>query len=244
LDKLIKEAAEKIKNSQYTIAFTGSGISVESGIPSFRGENGIWSKYDPNSLELDYFYANPKESWLVIKEIFYDYFGVAKFNPAHDVLAKMEKKGLLECIITQNIDNLHQEAGNTIVHEFHGNSKKLVCTKCNAHFGVEEETFQKLPPKCKKCDGLLKPDFIFFGEQIPSAAYSASIAAAQKAEVCLVVGTTGEVMPANHMPVLAKQNGATIIEINPERSKLTDSITDIWLKGKASEVLEKLFAQL
>lgn len=240
METLLKESAELIKKSSYNIAFTGSGISVESGIPSFRGEDGIWSKYDPMSLELSYFHANPRESWAVIKEIFYDYFGVAKFNRAHEVLGLMEQKGMLECIITQNIDNLHQEAGNTVVYEFHGNSKKLVCTACQSHFDVEESVFRNIPPACVKCEGLLKPDFIFFGEQIPPDAYMASMKAAGKAKVCLVVGTTGEVMPANQIPVIAKQSGATIIEVNPEKSMLTDRITDIWLRGKASEVMDKL----
>ena len=240
METLIKESAALIKKSKYNIAFTGSGISVESGIPPFRGEHGIWSKYDPMVLDLNYFFSNPKESWSVIKEIFYDYFGVAKFNRAHEVLGLMEKAGLLECVITQNIDNLHQEAGNTVVHEFHGNSKKLVCTSCQKHFDVDESVFLNIPPGCAECQGLLKPDFIFFGEQIPPDAYMASMQAAEKAEVCLVIGTTGEVMPANQIPVMAKQSGATIIEVNPVKSMLTDRITDIWLQGKASEVMDKL----
>lgn len=239
-DELIQKAAKIIKNSKYNVAFTGSGISVDSGIPSFRGEDGIWNKYDPMSLELNYFFSEPRASWFVIREIFYDYFGKARYNRAHEVLAMMEQKGMLECVITQNIDNLHQEAGNTIVHEFHGNSKKLVCTSCREHFEVEECIFKKLPPACKKCNGLLKPDFIFFGEQIPQDAYKASMEAAEKARVMLVIGTTGEVMPANYIPVAARQSGATIVEINPEKSLLTDKITDIHLKGKASEVLNKL----
>ncbi len=242
--ELIQEASELIKNSNYTAAFTGSGISVESGIPSFRGKDGIWSKYDPNTLELHFFYTYPKESWNVIKEIFYDFFGVAKFNRAHEVLALMEKKGLLKGITTQNIDNLHQEAGSIIVHEFHGNSKKLVCTKCNEHYDITEDIFLSLPPKCWKCDGLLKPDFIFFGESIPQDAYQASIQLAQNSEVFLVIGTSGEVMPANYMPVLAKESGARIIEVNPTESRFTNQITDIFLQGKSNEVMDKLAVEL
>ena len=244
MDTLLKEAARLVRESEFTTAFTGSGISVESGIPSFRGKDGIWAKYDPMSLELNYFFSNPGASWEVIKEIFYDYFGVARFNRAHEVLGLLEKKGMLECVITQNIDNLHQEAGNTIVHEFHGNSKKLVCTSCKSHFDVDESIFKNIPPSCASCSGLLKPDFIFFGEQIPPDAYMASVKAAEKSEVMLIIGTTGEVMPANQIPIYAKQNGATIIEINPEKSLLTDRITDIWLQGKASEVLDKLAKQI
>ena len=243
MDK-IKEAARIIKNAQKVGAFTGSGISVESGIPSFRGEDGIWAKYDPQALELNYFFNFPRESWSVIKEIFYDYFGVARFNRAHEVLAILEKNGILAGVTTQNIDNLHQEAGSNKVYEFHGNSKKLVCTECKGHFNVEEDVFANLPPACSKCNGLLKPDFIFFGEGIPQEAYQNSVQLAQNADAYLVVGTTGEVMPANYMPVLAKENGASIIEINTEPSRFTGSVTDVFLQGKASVVLNELLKEI
>ncbi len=129
----LQKAVEVLRRSKYTIAFTGAGISVESGIPPFRGENGIWNKYDPATLELGFFYENPKESWEVIKQLFYDFFGNAECNTAHKVLARMEEKGLLKCVITQNIDNLHQQAGSKVVHEFHGNSQKLVCVQCRTY---------------------------------------------------------------------------------------------------------------
>ncbi len=241
---LIKEAAALLRKSKQTTAFTGSGISVESGIPSFRGSDGIWSKYDPQTLELNYFFSHPEASWNVIKEIFYDYFGSAKFNMAHEVLARMEKEGMLKAVITQNIDNLHQEAGNTRVYEFHGNSKKLICTSCSARIDVFEDVFKNIPPKCENCEGLLKPDFIFFGEGIPQDVYQMSTLLAQNSDVFLVIGTTGEVMPANYMPVLARQNGAKIIEINTEHSRFTNEITDIYLQGKAGEVMGKLAGEL
>lgn len=244
MDEKIKEAAKLIMHSKYLGAFTGSGISVESGIPPFRGENGIWAKYDPQTLELNYFFSYPKESWSVIKEIFYDFFGTAKFNRAHEVLAILEKMGLLKGITTQNIDNLHQEAGSKTVYEFHGNSKKLICTGCRSHFDVDKDTFKKIPPFCEKCNSLLKPDFIFFGEMIPTDAYQNSSVLAENSDVFLVIGTTGEVMPANGMPVLAKQAGAKIIEVNTEHSRFTSGITDIFLKGKASEVLDQLLNEL
>ena len=236
----IIEAVDLLKNSKYTIAFTGAGISVESGVPPFRGENGIWNKYDPKTLELGFFHNNPLESWEVIKQLFYDFFGKAKPNKAHIVLAELEKKGLLKCVITQNIDNLHQQAGSKVVHEFHGNSHKLVCTKCRSYFDFKLVDFENLPPLCEKCNGLLKPDFIFFGEGIPPDAYQNSVEAATKAEVVILIGSTGEVMPAAQIPYLAKQNGATIIEINTENSNFTHSITDVFIKGKATEVMGRL----
>lgn len=237
---LLAQATAILKQSNYTIAFTGAGISVESGVPPFRGEHGIWSQYDPRTLELDYFHEYPYESWLVIRELFYKFFGDAKSNPAHFGLAGLEKKGLLKSIITQNIDNLHQQAGSHEVYEFHGNSQKLICLQCSHGFVPSDIDFEKLPPRCS-CGGVIKPDFIFFGENIPVEAYERSIDAAGSAEVVIVIGSTGEVMPAAQMPYIAKQNGATIIEINPGISKFTNTITDIHLAGKAGETMIELF---
>jgi NAD-dependent deacetylase len=240
MDSSFRQAADLLKQSNYTTAFTGAGISVESGIPPFRGATGLWSKYDPVVLDIGYFHSNPLESWRVIKEIFYDFFGKAKPNRAHKVLALMEQKGLLKNIITQNIDNLHQEAGSREVYEFHGNSRELICTKCGKKFVMQDIDFENLPVTCDVCGGLVKPDFIFFGEGIPQEAYSKSLEAAEKADVFLVIGTTGEIMPASQIPVIAKNNGAKIIEINIEPSNYTFQITDIFLKGKATEIMERL----
>jgi len=244
MDLLIKEAAKLIKESDYTLAFTGAGISVESGVPPFRGEHGLWNKYNPEVLDLGYYLDHAEECWVYIREIFYDFFADAKPNPAHLVLAKMEQVGLLQAIVTQNIDNLHYEAGNKVVHEFHGNSKRLKCLKCGTVYNVSEVDLKSLPPKCKNDGEILKPDFIFFGEGIPHEAYSNSFAAAEKAKICLIIGSTGEVTPASYVPRTAKQSGATIIEINPEESMFTSQITDIHLKGKASEVMTKLANEL
>jgi len=240
MESLIKAAIDSIKKSKYTIAFTGAGISVESGIPPFRGEHGLWNKYNPEVLDLGYYLENQEKCWHYIREIFYDFFADAKANSAHVILAKMEKNGLLNAIVTQNIDNLHQEAGSKTVYEFHGNSKKLKCLKCEKTYSAGEFDFQNIPPKCVNDGEILKPDFIFFGEGIPPEAYSNSFAAAEKADVCLIIGSTGEVMPASQVPRTAKQNGATIIEINPEESLFTNQLTDIHLKGKAGDVLTEL----
>lgn len=240
MDILIREAAELIKKSDYTIAFTGAGISVESGIPPFRGENGLWNKYDPKVLELDYYLGHQEECWHFIREIFYDFFADAKPNAAHKILARMEQKGYLKSIITQNIDNLHQEAGSRIVREFHGNSKKLRCLHCGRVYDAGAIDFNHLPPRCVNDHQILKPDFIFFGEGIPGEAYSNAFADAEKADVCIVIGSTGEVMPAAYIPHTAKANGAVIIEINPGESKFTYPITDIYLQGKAGPFLERM----
>ena len=233
-------AAKLIKNSKLTVAFTGAGISVESGIPTFRGKDGLWSKYNPEILDIDFFIQNPKESWLKIKEIFYDYMKNVKPNLAHIFLAELEKKNLLKAIITQNIDNLHQEAGSKNVIEFHGTAKKLNCLNCYQKYDVNEINLNILPPICPKCKGLLKPDFVFFKEPIPTDAFNKSIEYANKAEVMLVIGTTGEIIPASEIPKIAKQNGAKIIEINIEESNYTNTITDIFLKEKATVAAKKL----
>ncbi len=240
MKELIQKAAELLRNSKHTTAFTGAGISVESGIPPFRGEDGLWSKYDPIVLDINYFNANPGHSWEVIKEIFYDFFGAATPNAAHYFLARLEKEGLLSSVITQNIDNLHQEAGSCKVHEYHGSSRNLICTKCGQSYLSSEVQLDQLPVSCIKDGGLLKPDFVFFGEAIPEEAQKASNEEAFQSEVFILIGTTGEIMPASLIPRMAKENGATIIEINPNESNYTPGITDIFLQGKATDICSKL----
>ncbi len=246
LEKPIEKAVSLIKNSDYTVAFTGAGISVESGIPPFRGEGGLWNSYDPNILDLNNYLQAPDKSWPAIKALFYDFFGKAKPNEAHYKLAELERKGLLKEIITQNIDNLHQLAGSRIVHEFHGRSNYFVCTKCGKNYNVTEINIGSHPPYCldSQCRALLKPDFIFFGEGIPEIAYQASLNAARLAKVFIIIGTSGEIMPASSIPVLARQNGCQIIEINPNHSNFTHQITDVFIQANASEGLSRLVAKL
>ncbi|MFW6001539.1 MAG: SIR2 family NAD-dependent protein deacylase [Halanaerobium sp.] len=239
-----KKAAQMIKDSSHITAFTGAGISVESGVPPFRGKEGLWNKYDPAILDINRFYADPEKIWGYIKEIFYDYFAEAEANPAHKALAELENQDLIKAVITQNIDNLHQEAGSKNVIEFHGNSKKLVCTKCGNRYTVDESIFAVLPPKCDDCQGVLKPDFVFFGESIPDKALDLSYQEAEKADLFLVIGTTGEVYPASMIPIYAKDSGAEIIEINTKKSNFTDRITDIFLKDKASIAVQKIAEEL
>lgn len=243
-DKL-KKASELINNSNHVTAFTGAGISVESGIPPFRGENGVWNKYDPSKFSIDYFYENPEHSWKLIKEVFYELYNKASPNQAHKILADWENRGIIDAVITQNIDGLHQRAGNNEVYEFHGTTSKLVCLDCNHKIKLDDENdifelLADLPPKCPKCGGILKPDFIFFGEGIPQAAYRSSINESKIADLFLVIGTTGEVMPASLIPQEAKSKGAKIIEVNIKPSNYTNNITDIFLEGKATKVMQKL----
>ena len=240
MDK-IKKAVNLILSSKHIVAFTGAGVSVESGIPPFRGENGLWNKYNPVFLDKYYFNENPEYSWKMIKEIFYDFFGKAKPNKAHIVLSKWEERDIIKSIITQNIDNLHQKAGSKNVVEFHGTSAKLRCMKCDSVFSVKDINLDILPPRCLNCGGLLKPDFVFFSEPIPEQALSKSIEEASACDLMILIGTSGEIMPASQIPYIAKQKGSKIMEININESNYTRSITDIFLKGKAGEILYKLY---
>jgi NAD-dependent deacetylase len=191
-------------------------------------------------LEIDWFQRHPAESWRVIQEIFYKVFAAAKPNPAHLALADLEQRDVVRTIITQNIDNLHFEAGSRNVLEFHGNSRNLICLECGNRVPVERTDLASLPPLCKICGGLLKPDFVFFGEMIPEPTQTLSFKEADLSDLFLLVGTTGEVMPAAYIPQLAKRNGATIIEINPDESAYTRTITDVFVPMKAGEALPRI----
>jgi NAD-dependent deacetylase len=250
----ISEAAALIRSARRLTAFTGAGISVESGIPPFRGPGGLWNKYDPRMLELDYFLRHPEKSWPILREIFYDHFGAAKPNKAHEVLARLETEGWpqdgaeggrarLRTLITQNIDNLHYLAGSRNVVEFHGSSRTLVCLKCRGRRDADPALLESLPPRCG-CGGVYKPDFIFFGEGIPPEALSASQRAARETDVMLVIGSTGEVYPAAAVPRQASEHGAKIIEVNPSESEFTASLTDLFIPLEAGEALTLIEREL
>ncbi|MDD5067262.1 MAG: NAD-dependent deacylase [bacterium] len=240
----IKEAARLVMNSKKAIALTGAGISVESGIPPFRGPGGLWSKYDPALLDIRYFRQNPEKCWEFIYEIFYRFFRDARPNEAHISLAELEKYGCLKSIITQNIDHLHQEAGSRTVHEFHGNSGTLVCGSCLKKYPAREMIQEKVPPVCPGCQKILKPDFVFFGEPIPEQVLNLSFKEARSSDLLILIGTTGEVYPAARIPVLAKQNHAILIEVNPSESNYTGLVTDLFLQGQAGPVMGLLLKEV
>ncbi len=239
----IKQAAEIIKNAKRGAAFTGAGVSVESGIPPFTGAGGLWNKYDPKFIELDFFYAHPEDSWKEMKKIFFSSMGSAKPNKAHEVIARLERRGLIRGVITQNIDGLHQAAGSQNVQEFHGAIHTLSCTRCLRKYQLADVDLDEVPPRCF-CGGVLKPDFVFYGEGINPRVYAASQRLAQEADVMIVVGTAGQVMPACSLPLYAKQNGAKIIEINTLPSAYTDTVSDLYFPVKATEFFEALAQEL
>ncbi|MEN8115826.1 MAG: NAD-dependent deacylase [Bacteroidota bacterium] len=236
----LQQAANLIRKAKYAVAFTGAGISVESGIPPFRGEDGLWETTHPVYLEIDFFRKKPLQSWQKIKEIFYDKLGDAEPNIAHEILAKMEKRSFLESIITQNIDHLHQKAGSKFVYELHGTYKQLVCTECSSEYDISFADLNYLPPTCYICKGILKPDMVFFNEPIPHFAKKRSFDEAGKADVFLIIGTNAEVLPAARIPEVAKENGAKIIEINIKPSHFTNTITDVFIEMKATEAMGKI----
>lgn len=239
----LERAAALIATSAPILVFTGAGISVESGIPPFRGEGGIWGRYDPSLLEIGEFRAKPMASWAVIREIFYESFGLAKPNPAHEILADWEARGLVDFTVTQNIDGLHRAAGAKRLSEFHGAMGELVCTACKVHYEATRELLAPIVPTCPACGGLLKPDFVFFGEGIPHAARVSAFDAAARASLCLIVGSTGQVYPAASVPLSVRDHGGILIEVDPGHTEFSD-LAEVHLRMGASAALREIDAIL
>jgi len=243
LDGAVRKAADIVAGSRYLIAFTGAGISADSGMPTFRGEGGLWGSYDERHLELGFFMREPATAWKTIRRIFYAFTLDAKPNDAHLCLARWEREGLLRLVVTQNIDGLHGRAGSMAVAEFHGSCDDLVCTRCGARTAATPELVAELPPRCG-CGGVYKPGFTFFGEGIPPEAYAASFEAANRADACVVIGSTGSVYPAASIPRLVKSRGGLVVEINPEPSDFTEDISDVFIPLGAAEAMRRLDAEL
>jgi NAD-dependent deacetylase len=242
MEKRIHQAAEIICHSRMTLALTGAGISVESGIPDFRSAGGLWARYDPAEYAtISSFRQNPEKVWNMLKEMD-DLVGRAAPNKAHLGMGELERLGFLHAIITQNIDNLHQAGGAANVIEYHGNSSTLSCLWCGKGYTAEEK--RKEPVPTCECGKVLKPDVVFFGEAIPVEALNRSFQLAASAHALMIVGTSAVVSPANTIPSVAKQNGARIIEINKEETHLTDSITDVFLQGGAGDIISALVEEV
>jgi NAD-dependent deacetylase len=224
-----------LPQSRRAIALTGAGISVESGIPDFRSPGGLWSQFDPlEYATIHAFRTHPAKVWELLKEMD-RIITAARPNPAHYALAELEAKGMLLGIITQNVDNLHQAAGSKKVVEYHGNAHRFVCDSCRGQHPRETLDFEQTPLYCH-CGGLIRPDVVFFGEPIPAAARDEAEALARSCDLVLIIGTSGEVSPANYLPQIAKDHGALIVENNLEPTRLTRTVTDHFLPGKAGEL--------
>jgi len=238
--ELAERAADILMGSKVTLALTGAGISVESGIPDFRSASGLWSRYDPAEYAtISAFRADPEKVWKMLAEMD-EIVGQARPNNAHLALGELEALGLLQCVITQNVDNLHQAGGSRNVIEYHGNSSTLSCLWCGRQYTAGEKRGEH-PPRCA-CEKVLKPDVIFFGEAIPEDAMRRSFDLASSAGALFVIGTSAVVSPVNTIPAIAKRNGAKIIEVNKERTHLTDSVTDLFFQGSAGEIMPQIVA--
>ena len=244
MDDLIKRAAQDLSEANMATALTGAGISVESGIPPFRGKGGLWEKYDPMEVaHIDAFLQDPTKVWNLLFKDMKEVLDKAKPNDSHKGLAKLEELGILKTIITQNVDGLHQMAGNTDVIEFHGNMAWQKCMDCHKRYETHDIDINQIPPRCS-CDGILRPEAVLFGEMIPQEALWRSRQVSQDCDVMLVIGTSAIVQPAALMPIVAKDSGAKVIEINPERTLLTDDISDYLISGTAGDVMKRIIADL
>jgi len=234
MDDIIKKAAKDLVNAKYAIALTGAGISTESGIPDFRGPSGVWTKNPAAEKRAfqsyDRFLKDPEAWWIERLTSSPILRGLEKAlpNPGHYALADLEKLGILKFVITQNVDGLHEKAGNLNLIEYHGNALKLRCVSCGTRFSRNEFDIEAmleqhtLPPICLKCDGIVKSDSVAFGEPIPVDFAHRSLKEAEKCDLMLICGTSAVVYPFANLPRVAKQKkSATIIEVNAEATPLT-----------------------
>jgi NAD-dependent deacetylase len=225
------------------VALTGAGISAESGIPTFRGEGGLWTQYDPVKVAtLDNFMADPRAYWTVARERGPAVLA-AEPNPGHYALTGLQKGGRLVAVITQNTDGLHQDAGTENVIELHGSGRTVECLDCGtreSRADVQRRLEFQLPPRCRVCGGMfLKPMAVFFGEPMPADAVAEAQRLAAEADVMLVVGSSLVVFPAADIPLYAVHAGAPLIIVNAEPTPL-DARAEVVIRGKAGEVLPEL----
>ena len=218
---MFTSVTKKLRDAKKVVFVTGAGISQESGIPTFRGKDGLWRNYDAMKLAtINAFYDNPKLVWEWYNERRKNIFS-AEPNLGHKAIAELEKF-VKVVVLTQNIDGLHQRAGSTEVLELHGSIVKIKCTVCDFKNEILTE-FIRIPPLCK-CGNILRPDVVWFGESLPQEIWQQAMIHASKCDVMIVVGTSLAVSPANTLPIYAKQNKATLIEINPEETIMSSDM--------------------
>jgi len=225
-----------LTSAQRVVAFTGAGISAESGVPTFRGDDGIWKKMRPEELaSMNGFMKNPALVWE-----WYQYrrtiIGKVQPNAGHRALVAMESVFPSMAIITQNVDNLHRRAGSTLVYELHGNIERNYCITCGATYRDVEVHPRSRSPVCSSCGGLIRPDVVWFGEMLPEDQWEAAVRATESADLFFSIGTSAVVYPAASLPLVGKRAGAFLVEINPEPTPLTDSV-DEFLQGLAGMIL-------
>ncbi len=235
---MFESIADKLLRAQKVVFVTGSGISQESGIPTFRGKDGLWRKYDAMQLAtIDAFYENPKLVWEWYEERRKNILA-AKPNAGHETIANLEKYKQVR-VLTQNIDGLHQRAGSSQVYELHGSIITIKCTVCDFKEKISGG-FSELPPRCK-CGNILRPDVVWFGEPLPQDVWGEAMTQASSCDVMFVVGTSLAVSPANMLPVYAKQNGAIMVEVNPEETPMSKTM-DLSVRSTSAKVLPELLS--
>lgn len=231
--KMFESIRDQIKDIKKIVFVTGSGISQESGIPTFRGKDGLWRNHDAMKLAMiDTFYDNPKLVWEWYNERRKNIFE-SRPNPGHKAIAELEK--YVEVIIlTQNIDGLYQKSGSSKVLELHGSIVKIKCSVCDFKDEILTE-FSKIPPLCK-CGNILRPDVVWFGESLPQDVWKRAMIYASQCDLMVIVGTSLVVSPANTLPLYAKQNNAILIEINPENTEMSLEM-DLVIRNTSAIVL-------
>ncbi len=239
MSNIPKSLIEAIRQAERVTVLTGAGVSAESGVPTFRGKEGLWKKYSPQELATPQAFAqDPRLVWE-----WYDWrrglIAPLKPNAAHKFIATLEERYPHFLLITQNIDGLHQKAGSKKLVELHGNIWKVRCTKEGT---VEEDKrvpLPQIPPLCSRCGALLRPHVVWFGEPLPTDALHQAMEAAENCDLFLVVGTSAVVYPAASLPQIAQSHGAQVVEINPEETPITP-IAHWSLRGKAGEICQRL----
>ena len=230
---MFESVADKLQQAKKIVFVTGAGISQESGIPTFRGDDGLWKKYDPMQLAtINAFNQNPKLVWEWYEDRRKNILA-AKPNAGHVAISELAKHKEV-WVLTQNIDGLHQRAGSQNVLELHGSIITIKCTVCNFKDKITSD-FSEMPPLCK-CGNILRPDVVWFGEPLPQDVWGDAMTHSSLCDVMVVAGTSLSVSPANLLPIYAKQNGALMIEVNPEETLMSASM-DLSVRSTSAKAL-------
>ncbi len=230
-----RELASVMSGGETVVALTGAGISVESGIPDFRSPGGLWEIFEPSIYAtIDTFISDPERSWELFRAVGEMLEGKEP-NPAHLALARMERDGYLKAVITQNIDSLHQKAGNRHVIEVHGDHRNLECLRCGTKYSIEFSEFCRTSrepvPLCERCRYPLKPNVVLFGE--PVRDFDLAYDAVLSCDTLLVIGTSAQVYPVASLPYAVKERGGLILEFDLQETPLTGTVTDYFFRGNA-----------
>ena len=250
LDALTDRVADLIINAKRIVVFTGAGVSTESGIPDFRSPGGIWDRFDPDDFTYQKFISDPKsrrKQWQLLQEG--SLTTEAKPNLAHYAIAELDRLAKLDCVITQNIDNLHQKAGvpDNKVFELHGNMQWIVCLSCGRRYPSDQikarlDKGEEIPD-CEACHGMLKPDVVLFGEPLPVKVLDEATSRSCSSDLFIVVGSTLVVYPAAYMPIYATNSGAKLVIINLSPTPMDEKAT-VLIRAKAGEITPRIIKRV